>query len=135
MAKEPALSPSLRDQFAEFFEDPSKDKLGALLRENDGESKNLDFKEAWPTMPALAKQILAMANSGGGCLVLGVKENEDGTFEPVGLPSFTDRKSRDIIPNFRSGARAGVADGPSRPHRRRRHPAHVTQRGKRLPPA
>ncbi|MDE3810456.1 ATP-binding protein [Sinorhizobium meliloti] len=84
-------SNSLREEFAKFFEDPSRDKLRDLLKNHDGEFRNLDFKQEWPKGAPLAKQLLGMLNTGGGCLVVGMKETDGGDVEAVGLDSFTDK--------------------------------------------
>ncbi len=38
----------------------------------------------------VARHILAMANSGGGCIILGVSQNEDGSSKISGLENFKD---------------------------------------------
>lgn len=98
-----ALGRGLRETFADFFADPSRDKLRALLK-NGGEMRQLDFKAEWPRPGALAKHVLALGNSGGGCLVVGVSENDDKTLEPAGLSAFKDNADlinglKGIIPN------------------------------------
>lgn len=77
-----------REAFARFFENPTREGLRAILKENIGELKELDFKETWPESSSLAKHILGMANSGGGCIVAGV---EDTTLEPKGLAKSEDK--------------------------------------------
>lgn len=84
-------SKTIHEAFARFFESPSRDTLRGLLKEHVGELRNCDFKEAWPEHSALAKHLLALGNAGGGCLVIGVKENADKTAEPTGLSSITDK--------------------------------------------
>lgn len=81
----------LREAFAKFAEDPSRDRFRDLMVQHTGETKQLDFKEEWPTGTTLAKFVLALANSGGGCLVIGVKQCEDGTVESVGLATLRDK--------------------------------------------
>lgn len=85
------LGKAVRETFAAFFEDPSRDKLRALLQHGDGEMRQLDFKADWPKAGPLAKHVLAIGNSGGGCLVVGVAETTDGTFEPTGLEKISDK--------------------------------------------
>lgn len=85
------LGKAMRETFADFFEDPSRDKLRALLQHGDGEMRQLDFKAEWPKAGPLAKHVLAIGNSGGGCLVVGVAEKTDGTFEPAGLEKISDK--------------------------------------------
>ena len=35
--------------------------------------------------------MLGLANHGGGCIVVGVEEREEGALDPVGLVSLTDK--------------------------------------------
>jgi len=79
------------EQFACFFENPSREGLRDLLRDQVGELDVCDFKREWPDFPSLARHILGLANSGGGCLVIGVEERPDGTFDPVGVDEFRDK--------------------------------------------
>src|SRR5260370_8034750 len=51
----------------------------------------MDFKEEWPKHASLAKQILGFANAGNACLIMGAKEEADGTIEAIGLPKFEDK--------------------------------------------
>jgi predicted HTH transcriptional regulator len=51
----------------------------------------LDFKEEWPADEKLARHVLALGNSGGGCIVIGVAERSDKSLEPVGLPTLKDK--------------------------------------------
>jgi predicted HTH transcriptional regulator len=88
-ANEPARG--LREGLARVLEDPSRDKVRDLLKDHTGETANLDFKETWPAGEKLARHVLAMANSGGGCIVIGVKEQADKTLEPVGLTALKDK--------------------------------------------
>lgn len=76
--------------FTRFFEEPTREGLRELLQWNFGEQDNLDFKRQWPSLAKVAKHILAFANSGGGCIVLGV-EQPDGVLEAVGLDSIIDK--------------------------------------------
>ena len=76
------------EEFATFFENPSRETLRDLLRHNVGEFNELDFKLEWPGKSSLGRHILAVANSKGGCIVLGV---EDGTMDPKGLAEPRDK--------------------------------------------
>jgi hypothetical protein len=82
---------SLREELARFLEDPSRTEFRELLRGHTGESASLDFKREWPPEPALVKHVLAFANSGGGCIVVGVSEGEEKALEPTGLSSLRDK--------------------------------------------
>ena len=82
--------------FAQFFSAPTREALRELLRRNLGETDYLDFKEAWPDTPKLARHILALANSGGGAIVVGVAQAADGKLLPTGLRALKDKV--DLIP-------------------------------------
>ena len=81
-------SKGLHEAFARFFENPTREGLREVLKDNVGEFNQLDFKERWPEFPTVAKHILGMGNSGGGCIVVGV---EDETLEPKGLTDIIDK--------------------------------------------
>lgn len=85
------MNKAWREDFAVFLEEPSREGLRSLLRDHLGETNGCDFKKAWPTYPKLSRHILALANSGGGCLIIGVEEKADKTFEPVGLDEIIDK--------------------------------------------
>ena len=77
----------LKEAFAVFFENPSRESLRKLLIDHTGEHDDLDFKSEFELIrpPKLAKHIIAMANKAGGAIVFGVKETENSKFESVGL--------------------------------------------------
>jgi len=79
------------ETFARFFTAPTREALRNLLRHNIGETDYLDFKAEWPALPKLARHILALANSGGGALVVGVSQEDDGRLVPNGLSSIKDK--------------------------------------------
>lgn len=84
-------SKTIHEAFSRFFENPTRASLRALLREHVGELRNCDFKEDWPENSSLAKHVLGIGNAGGGCLVLGVKENTDKSTFPQGLKQIKDK--------------------------------------------
>ncbi|ACH84262.1 MULTISPECIES: AlbA family DNA-binding domain-containing protein [Acidithiobacillus] len=86
-----ALTKKQHEAFAKFFESPTRSALRDLLKGNIGETDYLDFKETWPEPVKLAKHILAMANSGGGAIVVGVKQSEDNAVEAIGLEKLEDK--------------------------------------------
>ena len=88
-------SKTVHEAFARFFEEPTRESFRALLTEHVGELRSCDFKESWPDHASVSKHILGLANAGGGCLVIGVKENEDKTLSAEGLPDIKDKA--DII--------------------------------------
>lgn len=84
----------IKDQFetfAHFFAKPTREALRDLLKRNIGETDYLDFKEDWPALPKLARHILALANSGGGALVVGVSQEAGGTLAPIGIRKIKDK--------------------------------------------
>lgn len=81
----------LREDFAKFFDDPSRAGFCEMIRNHGGELRELDFKAAWPDTPALAKHVLAIANSAGGCLVIGATEDAQRIVHPTGLPKVADK--------------------------------------------
>lgn len=84
-------SKTVHESFTKFFENPTRESLSALLREHLGELRNCDFKETWPDHSAVAKHLIGLANVGGGCLVVGVKENDNKSLTAIGLTTIKDR--------------------------------------------
>ncbi len=80
-----------REGFAQFFEAPSREGLRDLLRNHAGEANELDFKKEWPDSSKLARHVLGLANFGGGCIVIGMEQRDDGTLSPIGLSTLTDK--------------------------------------------
>lgn len=90
------LEKSFQERMVRFFEEPTRDKLREVIRDNLGELDNLDFKGEWPEKSKLAKHLLAFANSGRGCIVIGVTESNDslesqGVDEPLDKADFYNR--------------------------------------------
>ena len=77
--------------YNDFLKSPSKDTFQNFIHNNLGELDNIDFKESWVSKDKLSKIVLAMANSNGGIIVFGIKENDDGSLTPVGLKAFRDK--------------------------------------------
>lgn len=73
-----------------MLNNPTRENFRVLLQNHLGEEDYLDFKKEWPDKEKEARHILAMANSGGGCIIFGVFQNEDGSFEISGLSNFKD---------------------------------------------
>ncbi len=82
---------SYHEHFARFFEQPTRESLRELLKNNVGEFRQCDFKAQLPEWSSLAKHILAMANSGGGAIIVGVSEQDDGSLEPKGVDKIEDK--------------------------------------------
>lgn len=85
------LAKTHHEGFARFFEQPTRESFRELVRQGVGETDYLDFKAQWPDLNKIAKHILALANSGGGAIVVGIKQNDDGSLEPTGLEKLTDK--------------------------------------------
>jgi len=83
---------TFNEEFAQFFESPTREGLRDLLRNNLGEFPNIDFKEKLPPLPKVARHLLGQANLGGGCLIVGVAEKDDKTLESIGVDELEDKK-------------------------------------------
>lgn len=79
----------LHEGFAKFFENPTREALRDLLKLGIGETNTLDFKEVLPDKTKLAKHLLAFGNSGGGAMVIGVKDGKAN--EAVGISEKVDK--------------------------------------------
>lgn len=87
-----SLQKTQHETFALFFEKPVRESLRELVKTNIGETDYLDFKEDWPADTKLAKGVLALSNSGGGVIVIGMKEEDDGTLSTKGLNELRDKE-------------------------------------------
>jgi hypothetical protein len=85
------LNKQQHEAFAKFFEAPTREGLRDVLKQNIGETDYLDFKREWPEFPKLAKHVLALGNSGGGALIVGVEQEPDGSVKSVGVPAMLDK--------------------------------------------
>lgn len=88
MAQQPNM---LREMFAQFLEAPSREGLREIIKNEHGEFSSLEFKEKWPEPYKTAKNILGLANSGGGCIVFGLQEGTDGVIDVCGMTAFIDK--------------------------------------------
>ncbi len=91
----------------QFMLEPTLDNLKELLLHNTGETDFLDFKSKWIEMTKLAKHILAISNSGGGCIIVGVTQLDDGTTTLDGLQprdvldkADVDNKLEHLLPKY-----------------------------------
>jgi len=85
------LAKTQHEAFAQFFEKPTRESLRDLIKQSIGETDYLDFKSEWPDLIKISKHILALANTGGGALVLGLHQTDDGQIEAKGLAEFKDK--------------------------------------------
>lgn len=74
-----------KDALYEVLKEPTLESFRVLLQNHMGEEEQLDFKEKWEDNEKIAKHLLAMANSGGGCIIFGVCQKDDGSFETEGI--------------------------------------------------
>lgn len=81
----------IHEDFAKFFEHPTREDFRNLIKNNFGELPQCDFKEDWPGLSKLARHILGIANSKGGCIIVGIAQREDNALEPKGLPKLLDK--------------------------------------------
>lgn len=81
----------LRDIIYKLLEEPTLDNFREFLRGQTGEHNSVDFKGKWINRVSLAKEILSIANFGGGFIIFGVHENDDKTFDPIGLNELRDK--------------------------------------------
>jgi predicted HTH transcriptional regulator len=77
------------------------DLLGAAVDEGVIETSDLDWKSELPAMKGLPlsdfpKDVAAMANSGGGVIVYGVREVQRAAFERVDVGDFSEAYERAI---------------------------------------
>ncbi|MGL4347204.1 MAG: AlbA family DNA-binding domain-containing protein [Chitinophagaceae bacterium] len=81
--------------------DYNKDTVAKFLKNSEFETAYVDFKREWIKQDKLAKILLAMANSGGGLIFIGIAQEEDGTIDVCGLKSFCDdAKIRQSVQNY-----------------------------------
>lgn len=93
----------IKDQVYTLLQEPTLDKFREFLHAQMGEHNAIDFKSQWIEKAALAKEILALANSQGGFIVFGVAENEDKSIRIDGLPEIRDKADiHNGIKNFLS---------------------------------
>lgn len=81
----------LRDIVYNLLKEPTLDNFREFLKGQTGEHNPIDFKGQWIDKVSLVKEMLSIANFGGGFIIFGVLENEDKTFDPVGLNEFKDK--------------------------------------------
>lgn len=90
-----------------FVRNPSHETLKDLLLYNTGETDFLDFKTKWTEFSKMAKHTLAIANSGGGCIIVGVSQNDEGAISLTGLneddfldKADIDNKLSNLLPKY-----------------------------------
>lgn len=84
-----------KDSPLAFFKEPTLEKFSEFLMQTLGEDTHVEFKEKWINPVKLSKILMGMANAGGGCIVIGVAENDDKTLSANGIPE--DEKIYDPV--------------------------------------
>ena len=82
----------IKEAVYNVLQKPTRENFIDILSNGFGEQDNLDFKGQWNDYQKLSEIILGIANSGGGAIILGVKENDDGTMEALGLKQLEDKE-------------------------------------------
>jgi hypothetical protein len=78
----------IKDRFFDIIcKNPSRDGFVTFVKESCGEQDNIDFKKKWIEK---SKIMLAIANSGGGMVVIGIKDNKGKGYEPIGIEELWD---------------------------------------------
>lgn len=93
-----------KDDLYEVLKEPTLENFRNLLQNHMGEEDYLDFKKGWESNERMAKHMLAMANSGGGAIIMGVEQKGDGSFDTCGLTSIKDKA------NFKEGIKGIIPD-------------------------
>ena len=83
---------SAKEKVYKALQAPDRENFFELITNGFGEQDNLDFKEVWIDAQKLASIILGIANTGGGIVILGVRENGNGTLAPIGLEELEDKE-------------------------------------------
>lgn len=93
-----------KDDLYNVLREPTLESFRELLQNHMGEEDYLDFKKEWTSDEKMAKHMLAMANFGGGCIILGVEQKGDGSFDICGLKKLKDPA------NLREGIKGIIPD-------------------------
>lgn len=70
------IKKALKEEFAEFFFEPTREGLKEIIDLGYSENNNIEFKSEWIDKAEIAKIILSIANSGGGCIIFGLQEKD-----------------------------------------------------------
>lgn len=82
---------SFKELFANFLENPNRVHLRSIFQNNFGELDNFELKSEISEYTKFAKHILAIANFGGGAIIIGVEETNKKEIIAKGLESFYDK--------------------------------------------
>ena len=90
----------LKDQLYDLLRTGNREDLRKLLLSSHPETSFLDFKAQWITYDKLAKHILAMANSEGGAIIIGVDEGQEKNIDPKGAEERDEADVRVALKNY-----------------------------------
>ena len=82
---------SIKEEFAKVLESPDRVDFKNFLKSNVGELDFVDFKKEWCAFSKIARHILAMANSKGGIIIIGVEETSNNELIPSGIKQVKDK--------------------------------------------
>lgn len=85
-----AFPKPMKDIVYDLLQEPTLDRFREFIKNHTGEHNSIDFKKQWIEGNQLAKEMLAIANSGGGVIIFGVAELEDGSIDVKGLQELKD---------------------------------------------
>ena len=85
-----AFPKQMKDNVYDLLLEPTLDRFREFIKNHTGEHNSIDFKKQWINGNQLAKEMLAIANSGGGVIIFGVTEKDDGSIDVSGLQELKD---------------------------------------------
>lgn len=85
-----AFPKQMKDIVYDLLREPTLDRFREFIKNHTGEHNSIDFKKQWIEGNQLAKEMLAIANSGGGVIIFGVTEQEEGAIDVCGLQELRD---------------------------------------------
>lgn len=85
-----AFPKQMKDTIYNLLKEPTLERFREFIKDNTGEHNSVDFKTQWIEGSHLAKLMLAIANSGGGVIIFGISELEDGSADVAGLNELKD---------------------------------------------
>lgn len=81
----------IKDILYKLMQEPTLGNLRNYLKNNTGEHNSIDFKSEWINGGKLVKEMISIANYGGGVILFGVSEDENKRAICNGLPEIRDK--------------------------------------------
>lgn len=91
---------NIHNNFDKFLKYPTPRNFCEFLLGHHGEQRIYDFKEEWQNWEKMSKHILGFSNHRGGGIIIGVKQNDDNTFEIKGLNKLKDKAEVDNLKKY-----------------------------------